>query len=52
MTGIKTIRGWKAAPTRHSLAVYYINVGSATVPTINGEHGGPPYDNLSERKIG
>jgi hypothetical protein len=28
------------------VAVYFQNVGSATVPTLNGGHGGPPYDNL------
>jgi hypothetical protein len=28
------------------VAIYYHNVGSATVPTLNGGHGGPPYDNL------
>jgi hypothetical protein len=28
------------------VAIYYHNVGSATVPALNGGHGGPPYDNL------
>jgi hypothetical protein len=25
------------------VAIYYHNVGSATVPTLNSGHGGPPY---------
>jgi hypothetical protein len=28
------------------VTISYHNVGSATVPTLNGGHGGPPYDNL------